>query len=137
MSIKKNKQTKQQQQQYYYIHLNFALNKIFEYGTAVKKHSSTYHLFLFPGFHSGFVFFKFVAPVGVNLLIVGAFVWRCASKPLLKSHCKCQLKMYQAIERKKIIITANQIMIEQNQVFEMHVSAIIPVGVNGDAVTAQ
>lgn len=40
---------------------------------------ATYHLFFFPGFHCGFIFFKFVAPVRINLLIVCTLVWRCTS----------------------------------------------------------
>lgn len=39
----------------------------------------THHLLLFPRFHSRFIFFEFVTPVRVDLLIVGAFVWWSAS----------------------------------------------------------
>lgn len=40
--------------------------------------NSTYHLFLLPRFHCGLVLLEFVAPIRIDLLVVGAFVWRRA-----------------------------------------------------------
>lgn len=55
---------------------------------------STYHLLLFPRFHCWFVFFKFIAPIWVYLLVVSAFMRGRTSKWYQQTKYKMKTKWY-------------------------------------------